>query len=370
MKFQGGKIVTSAFEPFLVLKNQHLQTIWPAILRKAPAINTQRERMLMYDGDFIDLDWKERADSPLIVLLHGLASSSRAKYIKGLQASLFEKGFASVAINLRGCSGEPNLKSRSYHAGVSDDLDFILDALSHRFPQRKLGAVGFSLGGNVLLKWLSESQKNSKLFAAVSVSAPLRLDLTTQRIQQGFSKVYEQYLLSFMKIQHHNKVKFFNHFVRGDESHFLQSLPSLWLIRNLADFDEHITAPLHGFRSAEDYHRTCSTKSKLKHIRTSTLIIHAKDDPFMPPEILPDESELSAAVSLELSENGGHVGFLGKNRYGLPEYWIEQRVPQFLQERLGASFDVKFEAKLNRQHDAEMHKEGFVAVDQNLSPML
>jgi predicted alpha/beta-fold hydrolase len=334
MNFQGGKIRVSTFKPFPVLKNQHVQTIWPAIIRRHPTVETQRERIKLDDGDFIDLDWKEKKDAPLIILLHGLASSSRAKYIKGLQSSLYRNGFGSVAINLRGCSGEPNLKSRSYHAGVSEDLDLVLSNLKNRFPGRSLGAVGFSLGGNVLLKWLSEAQCRSQLFAAVSVSAPLRLDLTTHRIQQGFSKVYEQYLLNFMKLQHHNKLSFFRDEVHGDESRFLNSLPSLWLIRNIADFDEHITAPLHGFRSAEDYHFTCSTKNKLKKIRTPTLVIHAKDDPFMPPEILPDEMELSHSVGVEVSEYGGHVGFLGINNYGLPEYWIEQRVPLFFQQQL------------------------------------
>lgn len=333
--FEGGKIVESAFEPVSFLQNQHLQTLWPVFFRKPPKIKTSRERILTTDRDFIDLDWFEIPDRPLIILLHGLASSSKAKYIRGLQKSLAKHGFASVAMNLRGCSGEPNNKVEGYHAGVSDDLELVVETLRKRFSDRPLGAIGYSLGANILLKWLSEKQEDATLFAGISVSAPLQLDLTTDRLQKGFSKIYEQYLLSFMKWHQYQKnIKLYQWEHIPEIREMLKKVPPLWKIDTISDFDELITAPLHGFQDAKHYYQTCSSRFMLKQIRTPTLIIHAKDDPFMPPEVLPHENELSNSVMVEVSDKGGHAGFVTFNRLRLPSYWIDMRAPQFFQQIL------------------------------------
>ncbi len=334
MNFQGGKIIQSAFEPNAILKNQHLQTLWPTLFRKDIPLRSIRERLTTADNDFIDIDWLEQGHQPLILLIHGLASSSKAKYIKGLQKALSTQGFASVAMNLRGCSGEPNKRSRSYHGGSSDDLNLVIETLRARFPNRPLGAVGFSLGANILLKWLSETSNKSHLFAAISVSAPLQLNLATERLQQGFSKVYEQYLLSFMKWNHYQKLKHFQENLLHGELKNLQKIPSLWKIKTIADFDEYITAPLHGFDDASVYYQTCSSRQSLTQIHTPTLILHAKDDPFMPPQILPQKKELSSSIIVETSDFGGHVGFIASDRFGLPSYWLESRVPEFFNQLL------------------------------------
>ena len=334
MKFQGGQIVSSHFIPNQFLKNQHTQTLWPTLFRIEPMLQTKRERLITPDKDFIDIDWLERSQRPLILLIHGLASSANAKYIKGLQIALEKNGFASVAINLRSCSGEPNLKSNSYHGGVSEDLDFVLQTLRTRFPERPIGAVGFSLGANVLLKWLSEVKSQSTLFGAISVSAPLQLNLATEQLQKGFSNLYGQYLLSFMKWNHYKKITHFKKLSLTEELEKLKKTPSLWKIKNIADFDEHITAPLHGFQTARDYYQTNSARPLLKFIQTPTLIIHAKDDPFMPSKIIPSKEELSPFVMLEISENGGHVGFIGKSKLNLPHYWLEERIPFFFKQNL------------------------------------
>jgi len=327
--FKGGTIVKSTFEAHPLLKNSHLQTLWPTLLRASPKIKTIRERLLTLDQDFIDIDWYEKESLPLVILIHGLASSSKAKYIMGLQSALAGKGFASVALNLRGCSGEPNIRVTGYHGGSSEDLNFLVATLRYRFPNRPIAAIGYSLGASILLNWLSESAGQSELFAAITVSAPLQLDKATARLQQGFSKIYEQYLLTFMKWQQYKKnIKLYKKF----EQH--EKLPSLWNINTIFDFDEFITAPIHGYKGAEHYYNVCSTRQKLKLIQTPTLIIHAKDDPFIPPEIIPDEMELSNSVMMELAENGGHVGFISKNKNNQLSYWIETRAPYFLNQIL------------------------------------
>jgi predicted alpha/beta-fold hydrolase len=332
MFFKGGEIVKSAFQPYPMLKNQHLQTLWPTFFRKAPVICTSRERLFTPDGDFIDIDWLERPGQPLVFLVHGLASSSRAKYITGLQCSLAQSGFASVAINLRGCSGEPNRKSVSYHGGASQDLNFVITTLQERFPGRPLGGVGFSLGANILLKWLAEHKEASRLFAAVSVSAPLLLNLATEKLQRGFSRVYEQYLLGFMKWNQYQKIKALRNQGLHDELQKITQAPSLWKINSLAKFDEYFTAPLHGFADAAHYYQTSSTRPRLKEIKTPTLILHAKDDPFMPTRILPEIQDLSSSVRVEVSEHGGHVGFITSQSNGSPAYWLEERIPMFFSQ--------------------------------------
>lgn len=334
MGFKGGHIVESEFRPFTLLSNQHVQTLWPTLFRADPILPRTRERLNTNDSDFIDLDWFEIAERPLVILLHGLAGSSQSKYIKGLQLALANKQIASIAINLRGCSGEPNRRGHSYHGGVSDDLHFVISTLNQRFPGRNIGAVGFSLGANILLKYLSEAKSRTALFAAVSVSTPFQLNLATERLQQGFSKIYDQYLLNFLKWNHCRKLKSMKANANIDDLKKLESTPSIWKINNIADYDEHITAPLHGYANALEYYQACSSRPMIKDIRIPTLILNSKDDPFMPVEILPTQGELSSSTMLELSDKGGHVGFIGTNYKGLPTYWLEDRIPQFFQEML------------------------------------
>lgn len=382
-KFKGRTVVKSSFKAHPIFKNNHVQTLWPALIRSTPKIKTVRERLTTPDHDFLDVDWYEMDASPLIILLHGLASSSKAKYILGLQKALAKEGFASVAMNLRGCSGEPNKRVVGYHGGATDDLDFLVKTLRERFPERVIGAVGYSLGANILLKWLGDQKESSPLFAAVSVSAPLQLNLATERLKQGLSKIYEKYLLTFMKWnqykknldlykrleQHGNFAKefdlpdevlasglgksrkkslFSNNKKRSvgaeplsQKLHFdeleinkIKLIPPLWKINSIYDFDQYITAPIHDFQGADHYYEVCSSRYKLKSIHTPTLVIHAKDDPFMPLEIIPDPKELSASVMIELAENGGHVGFIAKGKDNKPDYWIESRVPYFFKQIL------------------------------------
>ncbi len=277
------------------------------------------ERLELPDGDFLDLAWGP-GEGPLVLVLSGLEGSIRSPYARGILKALAEGGMQGVLMHFRGTSGEPNRLPRSYHSGETGDLAFVAGTLKKRFPQRPLGAVGYSLGGNVLLKWLGEG--GGPLSAACAVSVPFRLEAAAERLEQGFSRLYQWGLLRGLR--------------RSMERKFRRIPPpfplDLGALKTFRAFDEAITAPLHGFGGADDYYRRASCLPYLKNIRTPTLILHARDDPFLPPAAIPKEGELSPWVTLELARSGGHVGFV-EGRL-LPRYFLERRIPSFLQERL------------------------------------
>ena len=308
----------------------HLQTIWPSLIRRQVIPVRRRERLALYDGDFIDLDWLGDNDSgPIVVLLHGLTGCSHSNYIVGLQKQCLRFGWQSVAVNFRGCSGSPNLLPRSYHSGDSQELQYIFTVLRKRYPVRPIAAVGYSLGGNVLLKYLGEQSQNSILSCAVAVSVPFRLDLCAEKMNRGFSRTYRNRLIRAMLQQVYDKIDFFRTQGMEAKAEILESFHGLADIKTFQQFDHQITAPLHGFRSGDDYYRQASSCYYLDEIRCPTLILHAKDDPFMTADCIPSCSELSKDILLEVYENGGHVGFVcGTLRK--PEYWLEQKIPAFL----------------------------------------
>lgn len=325
---------SATFHPAFGLSNPHLQTLWGPLWRKLPDLPRSRERLWLADGDFIDLDWHgpHQPNVPLVLVLHGLTGSSHSPYVKGLQQSLHARGWASVAANWRGCSGEPNLLPRSYHSGASEDLAEAIKHLHAKRPLAPLFAVGYSLGGNVLLKHLGETGSASGLQGAVAVSVPFRLDQCADRIGQGFSRVYQAHFMREMVAYIKNKQRQFQHDGRADSLAALAALGSLENMRTFWDFDGRVTAPLHGFKDAEDYYRRASSRYFLGEIRTPTLIIQAADDPFVFPHSLPQADELSACTQFELQARGGHVGFVdGSIRQ--PGYYLERRIPQWLRTR-------------------------------------
>lgn len=312
------------------LNNPHLQTIYPALLRKPSPLQRRRERLSTPDGDFIDLDWYGEDRRRLVILLHGLSGSSRSGYIQGLQQALLVGGFASVALNFRGCGGEPNRLARCYHSGDTEDIQFLYRTLRQRLPETALAAVGFSLGGNVLLKWLGEQGDKVRLFAAVAVSVPLVLSACASKLDRGFSRVYRDRLLSELKHYIRLKQRSLAGLGLAEEADKLRRLGDLAPITSFWQYDERVVAALHGFRDAEDYYRRSSSRPFLKAIRVPTLLIQADDDPFMTEAVLPSASELAAGVSLEVVRGGGHVGFVGGGNPFRPQYWLEQRIPAFL----------------------------------------
>jgi predicted alpha/beta-fold hydrolase len=317
------------FRPAWWLHGAHAQTIWAAMLRRRPAISFRRERLELADGDFIDLDWTPNdSKAPLVLVLHGLEGSSRSNYICGLLTACMQRGWRGVVLHFRGCSGEPNRLARSYNAGVSADLDEVINHLRRRDPGVRLTAVGYSLGGNVLLKWLGEQGERAALRAAAAVSVPFLLEGVASRMREGFSRLYQRYFLNSMLSNYRAK------FERITTLPPPLAFDQLGRLNDFYSFDDHITAPLHGFSDARDYYTRSSCRQYLHAIRRPTLIVHALDDPFMTTAVLPNPDELANDVMLELSEYGGHVGFVGGRWPWRAQFWLEQRIPAFLQKYL------------------------------------
>lgn len=311
--------------------NPHLQTVLPSILNKAATAHFVHEHFDLADGDFLDLAWHElpELDSrPTIIIFHGLAGSVYSPYAFRMMDALDAKGFNSVVMHFRGCFQESNTLARAYHSGDTGDAKAFLHHLGTRFPDRLLGAVGYSLGGNMLLKLQGELGEASPLFAAVSVSAPIRLDKTADHINVGLSRFYQRVLLGDLKgsllkkFEKHDYEKLI-----GLKRKDVGELNSFW------SYDDRFTAPIHGFKGAKEYYERSSAYDYLFKIAKKTLIIHALDDPFMPPSVLPDEESLPSSVTIEVSPNGGHVGFVGGTLLS-PRYWLEERIPDYFQANI------------------------------------
>jgi predicted alpha/beta-fold hydrolase len=327
----------TTFKPAWWLKNHHFQTLFPALFRKIPALLLRRERLTTPDEDFIDIDWCGEGDSPIIILLHGLTGSSQSVYIKGLQHILLANNFRSVALNFRGCSGEPNNSARCYHSGETEDIDFLYRTLRQREPETPFAAIGFSLGGNVLLKWLGEKHTELTLFAAIAVSVPLVLSVCATKLDSGFSKIYRKNLLRELKIYITDKRRHLEKIGRKTDVEQIKALGDLSAITSFWQYDERVVAKLHGFKNAHDYYARSSSRQFLKTIAVPTLVIQALDDPFMTTDVIPTSEELSKFVQLELTTNGGHVGFVaGKNPFK-PTYWLDERIPEFLRQQQNAA---------------------------------
>ncbi|QPK62360.1 hydrolase [Methylomonas sp. LL1] len=319
------------------LNNPHLQTLYPALWRKAVPLDRRRERLSTADGDFIDLDWYGDNNRALVILMHGLSGSSSSGYILGLQQVLLDQGFSSVAMNFRGCSGEPNRLARCYHSGETEDIAFVYQSLRQRYPDAAMAAVGFSLGGNVLLKWLGEQGDKLSLFAAVAVSVPLVLSECASKLDKGFSRIYRRYLLTELKHYIRNKQRYLDQHGFDQEAEKLRRLGDLSDIHSFWQYDDRVVAKLHGFKDVADYYSRASSRQFLPAIRVPTLLIQAKDDPFMTRSVLPDAAELAPCMVMEVCSGGGHVGFVGGRKLHSAAYWLDKRIPAFLREKLESS---------------------------------
>ncbi len=326
-----GELVPSEFHPPWWAKNRHVQTIWPRFLQSRLKITSVMQRLPLPDGDFIDLAWSpEPANSRgIVVIFHGLEGSIKSHYANDMMAVLYQQGWHVVLMHFRGCSGTPNLTPRMYHSGDTQDALYFLSWLEEQFPEQQKLAIGFSLGANMLLKLLGENPDQRILRAAVAISAPFLLAECSESINKGFSRVYQTYLLKSMVKNFSEKMS------RMANDKVIEALnlskDTLKKLSNFRDFDDLITAPLHGFANAEEYYRKCSARGFLRNILTPTLVLHAKDDPFMNASIVPTREELAPAVRLELSERGGHVGFMQGPPWK-PKVWLHQRVSQFFND--------------------------------------
>ena len=327
-------VFASPFRPAWWLRNAHAQTMFSALFRNPPALDRERERLSLPDGDWVWLDWLlppgwDAEGKPLIIAVHGLSGSSDSHYVLGLQAQLRARGWGSVALNCRGASGGPNHLPRAYHAGSSDDIRAVIDRVAERYPGRKLAVVGYSLGGNMTLKLMAELGDDPRLLGAVAVSVPLLLPLCAERMDRGVSRLYRKRLLDELMRGWQTKHEQFVAAGRAEAELLRQHLAHA-PFRSFWEFDDKLMAPLHGYADVHDYYARCSSRQFLREIRRPTLVIHAEDDPFMSPGVIPTAAELSAAVHFELSPRGGHVGFIDGGTPRAPEYYLERRIPEFI----------------------------------------
>ncbi len=296
------------------LPSGHLQTIYPATCIAKPAVRFRRERWEAPDGDFVDVDFVDgQPGQPLVVLFHGLEGSSDSHYARALMADVAARGWSGAVPHFRGCSGEPNRAPRFYHSGDAAEIDWIVRRLHGRCSGR-FYAAGVSLGGNALLRWLGESQHQADFVdAACAVSAPLDLAQGGVSLSSGFNMIYTRMFLQTLKPKCIAKLKQF---------------PGLHAARDLYAFDNVVTAPLHGYRNTDDYWDRASAKHVLDDITVPTLVLNARNDPFLPGRHLPQRA--APNVVLDYPAEGGHVGFAVG---GLPGklHWLPQRLIHFMQ---------------------------------------
>lgn len=320
-----GAVTDSSFKPAWWLRGGHLQTLWASQVRRVARPKVHRERLELADGDFIDLDWTTRRKGPIVLILHGLQGSSASPYAAGLMAACHTRGWRAVVMHFRGCSGEANRLPRAYHSGETGDLGIVMDILRRREPGTPLCIVGYSLGGNVMLRWLAEHDYPHPVNAAVAVSVPYRLDQGARRLNTGLSRLYQGHLMRSLIqaiMRKHNVLR----------QHL--DIDGVTKLRRIYDFDDVVTAPLHGFANADEYYALCSSRSVLGAIDRPTLLLHARNDPFMTPDCVPTAEELSVSTRLEISDDGGHVGFVSGKWPWRAQYWLEQRITEYLAPHL------------------------------------
>ena len=323
-------IKPTAFKPAWYLKNRHLQTILPNVIHpQFPKV--EKERLELEDGDFIDLLWSQSRAPQTLLILHGLEGSVHSPYAKRILNYCNQHHIAAVLMHFRGCSGEPNRLLRSYHSGETGDPQLVINHLKTK-GITDIALLGYSLGANVTLKYMGEAETDPLVHCAISVSVPFRLDLCATAMDKGFAKIYQTSLVNRLIVKMQQKQDMFDAAARD--------YPNPRKMRSFWEFDDSFTAPIHGFDSAAHYYESASSRQFLSSIKKPTLILQARDDPFMSPEILPDKDELSDAVHLELSDHGGHVGFVD-NRGFNPDMWLQPRIHRFL-------FDQGFLATSNQ----------------------
>jgi uncharacterized protein len=320
------------FRPARWASGPHAQTLLARALRGTGEPVYQRERIDTPDGDFLDLDWAPEPGpaAPLALVIHGLEGSASRSYVRNVCRELLAGGVRPVAMNLRGCSGEPNRRPRIYHSGGTSDPRFVLETLRDRYPDRAIGGFGFSLGGNILLKLLGEDAGGSRLLdAAVAMSVPYDLAASSVLLQQSrMGRAYSAYFLRSMK----QKIV--------DKRHLLAPLIDMdaaLAARTIWAFDDCVTAPLAHFTDAAQYYARSSSAGFLASIEVPTLLLHSLDDPFLPPSAVPRESaEANPNLLLSLQTSGGHVGFLEGVPWH-PAFWADEEGARFLAELLSSS---------------------------------
>ena len=312
-------IIPSHFSPPWFLRDGHVQTILPVLLPRRIALTFERERWDLADGDFLDLDWARSGRNRVAILSHGLEGCSTNGSIRGMAAALVAAGWDVLAWNFRGCGGEANRLLRFYHSGETKDLGAVIERAAAMYG--RIALIGFSLGGNITLKYLGEARTHPAVVAGVGISVPVDLAASARVLDYRWSnRIYLRRVLKRMLAKVQAKARQFPRQL---------DVAGARAIRTFAEFDARYTAPLHGFRDAQDYWERSSARPFLPRITIPTLLLNARNDPLLAPECFPfAEAEANCALFLEAPESGGHVGFLDLV-HGL-QPWSERRVVEFL----------------------------------------
>jgi predicted alpha/beta-fold hydrolase len=313
-------LLSSEFRPPFLLRNGHVQTVIGAFLRRGHKVEFQPERLELADGDFLDLRWLRHNRDRLAILSHGLEGSARQGYVRGMAAALTKAGWDALAWNFRGCGEEPNRLVRLYHSGATEDLRAVIDHAAARYAQVAL--IGFSLGGNLTLKYLGEAPPHPAVSCGVAISAPVDLAASARQLDTRWSnRIYLRRFIRSLIAKVEAKAVHFPTEIDASGSRDL---------RTFQEFDDRYTSKLHGFRDAADYWAQASSRQYLTRITVPALLLNARNDPFLPPECFPvPEARQSSCFHLEAAASGGHLGFL-ELRQGRLRPWFESRVIQFL----------------------------------------
>ncbi len=315
-------IQDSTYRPPSWLPGGHTQTIFPALFRRVAHVTNRADRLELTDGDFIDLEWAGSGSPRLAILSHGLEANTKTEYIQGMAAALLRRGWDVLAWNFRGCSHEPNRLLRMYHSGATEDLHAVISHALVNHPAESIDLIGFSLGGNLTLKYLGErpAELPPQIHRAVAFSVPCDLACSSRQLSVPSNKIYMERFLVAMRAKVRAKMRMF-----PDQL----DLVGLNRIRTFAQFDDRYTAPIHGFLDAADYWKRNSCRQFLPFITVPTLLVNAANDPFLGPGCYPrDEAQASDCFHLEIPATGGHVGFPTVGNGG--ESWAETRAAEFL----------------------------------------
>jgi hypothetical protein len=315
-------ISSSGYRAPLLFSNPHVQTVFPSVFRRVTGVKYSRTRIDTPDGDFLNLDTSRVGSKRVAIVLHGLEGDSTRSYVLGMAKALNKEGWDATALNFRGCGGECNKKLRFYHSGDTGDLQTVISHLTALGTYSEMALVGFSLGGNVVLKYLGEQAGGVPAFIrkAVAFSVPCDLTSSSIKLAQPANRLYLKRFLRMLRKKIRMKMALMPDLISdaGYES-----------IKSFKEFDDRYTAAMHGFENAEDYWEKASSKPGIREISIPTLLINAADDPFLTEQCFPiDEARESPFLFLEIPTHGGHVGFVALNREG--EYWSESRAVAFL----------------------------------------
>jgi hypothetical protein len=313
-------IQDASYKPSFIFKNGHINTIFPFLLRDVPKIEFKRKRVHTPDDDFLDIDLIEKNSKKVIILCHGLEGSSNSQYIQACSSLLDKENYNILAINYRSCSGEMNNRPTLYHSGYIDDLEWIIDTSCSQYEEIIL--VGYSLGGNIILKYLATSNHvSSKISLGIAISTPADLKHSSKRLLSFDNKLYQKKFLETLRPKMIEKALQFPGII---------DVKNLKKVKNTEDFDEFYTAPLHGFDGAQDYYKKANSLQDLANIKTPTVMISAMDDPFLSKEAFPTEiAKNHSYLDLIMTKYGGHVGFSNPlSTY----YWIEKKVLSLIKE--------------------------------------